>query len=506
MFATARLAIPARFPAVDMESVADVAQYIASVSDVITSQQGLLPSDIQEGTINSMASAVIKHIREVKRMDGPGATALNSAISASAFPAAVKTRFATAVVERLTAPAAEVAAASDGVKQVMVAPCNFVTESDWTYIKDKSKSRQQVAVRVRERMSLVGLVNISEKTFGCLASMIAAAREPDMSAVALKALVDELKQAVIAYEQPPAVIQTFPTSPQDLPRVLFDRAYSQEGPCPQNFPNYNTIVKRCPVRSSHRQLRTSPPARGRSVGTGASSSASIDPMYRALVPLFEGAMTNFANQMIGSNRRIVFGDQSQQPSGADEARAVEIFDDGAANVQPQPRRPIVPKGPQLDSEVPADTTLAIADQPPHGAGKPGGAGLQLAVPGATACGGASDKRSAQDIVSELERIATGVVGVDADLEDSDSDGQSPGGPLKRPSAAGGPLKRPSAAVTVAKSKATPAARKASPMPVIKKRPATKTKGIKLGCGRCRGSQLGCLSCRDPEFTGKRWQK
>ena len=92
------------------------------------------------------------------------------------------------------------------------------------------------------------------------------------------------------------------------------------------------------------------------------------------------------------------------------------------------------------------------------------------------------------------------------LQHADSDGQSPGGPLKRPSAAGGPLKRPSAAVTVAKSKATPAARKASPMPVIKKRPATKTKGIKLGCGRCRGSQLGCLSCRDPEFTGKRWQK
>ena len=33
-----------------------------------------------------------------------------------------------------------------------------------------------------------------------------------------------------------------------------------------------------------------------------------------------------------------------------------------------------------------------------------------------------------------------------------------------------------------------------------------SKGILLGCGKCRGAHWGCVKCRDPNFSGKRWQK
>ena len=88
----------------------------------------------------SMASTVMRYIRALRVLDAEGASALNSAISASTFPVDDKTDFATAVTQRLTAPVAE--GGADSSKQAMTHPHNYPTESDWTYIRDKTKSLQ----------------------------------------------------------------------------------------------------------------------------------------------------------------------------------------------------------------------------------------------------------------------------------------------------------------------------------------------------------------------------
>ena len=141
----------------------EIGQYLAGCTNVFITQSGLLPEKLVAESVKSMAGTILRNIRALRVLDAEGAAAFNSAISASTFPAGDKTDFATAVIQRLTAPAAE--GGPDASKQAMTHPCNYPTESDWTYIRDTNKSLQQVCVRVRERMRLVGLTTISEKTF-----------------------------------------------------------------------------------------------------------------------------------------------------------------------------------------------------------------------------------------------------------------------------------------------------------------------------------------------------
>ena len=429
-----------------MATVHEIVQYLSGCTNVFRTQAGLLPEKLVTESVKSMASTITRHIRALRVLDADGASALNSAISESTFPPAEKTAFATAVIQRLTAPVAE--AGADSSKQTMTHPYNYPTESDWTYIRDKSKSLQQVCVRVRERLRLVGLINIGEKTFTALASMIAAAREPDMSSIALKAVVDELKQVVLGHDVPPVQVRVFPPSAMDLPQALIDRAYGQEPPCPQDFPDFKTIVKRCPARNSHRSLRTSPALQSRHgwASTGF-HPASMEPMARAMMPFIEGAMSTFASQMLGPDRRVTFVEQGQQAVGS-SGDGLTIF---AGGNQPHQRTQLVPRDPRLQSALPdgiqGDMTANDEDHPL----------VQMDVPDISG----ADARPAQDIVDEMERIACG-----------DKHDVSKGALYKKPDHCTVALKRPSAATAVC-------------TPVYKKKPSGKS--FKLGCSRCKDS-------------------
>ena len=90
-----------------MSTVDEIAQYLKGCTDFFKSQDGLLSEDLRQGSVKSMAATIVRNIIVLKVLDAGGASALNTAISASAFPGTEKTAFATAVVQRLTAPAAE---------------------------------------------------------------------------------------------------------------------------------------------------------------------------------------------------------------------------------------------------------------------------------------------------------------------------------------------------------------------------------------------------------------
>ena len=126
-----------------MASVKEIVQYISGCTEFFRSQEGMLSEKLKEESVASMAATVVGYIGKLRTLDAPGASALNAAISSSAFPGATKSDFATAVVQRLTAPAGDGGNAAS--KQVMAAPHNYPTESDWAYIRDKSKSLQQVS-------------------------------------------------------------------------------------------------------------------------------------------------------------------------------------------------------------------------------------------------------------------------------------------------------------------------------------------------------------------------
>ena len=487
---------------VAMSTVQEIVQYLKGCTDFFKSQDGLLSEDLRQESVKSMAATIVRNIISLTALDAGGASALNKAISASTFPEPEKTAFATAVVQRLTAPAAE-GGGDDSTKQVMTAPYNFPTESDWRYIRDQGKSMQQVCVRVRERFRLLGLNKISEKTYAALASMIAAAREPDMSQRQLKSVVDDLKQAVVANDVPPIHLHTFPTSPTDLPEALYKRAYGEERPCPQEFPEYKTIVKRCPCRSSHKSLRPSPSPDARGGGRGpsaansaTSASASLEPMARAMMPLFEGVMANFANQIIGPGRRIVFDGNAP---GGDNPTNLRICAGEETRMEVRKGDSLVPKDPRLGRDS-TDTTEHAT--PEHQLVASAGEDLQV-TPHVDEEDD-KDLRSPVDVVAEMERIARGEGGAGKPVI-------KPEHAMKKPSKSTGLLKRPSAPIPSPSAKHLKQAILRKPAStgskVLKKSTkSTSSKALLLGCARCRGSTIGCLSCRDPNFKGTRFQK
>ena len=474
-----------------MSTVNEIVQYIKGCSDFFKSQDGLLSDDLRRDSITSMAATIVRNIMGVKELDAAGASSLNGSIADSSFPATEKSAFAVAVVERLTAPAAAGGGDDASKQQVLTAPYNFLTESDWRYVRDDGKSIQQVCVRVRERFRLIGLTKMSEKTLTGLASMIAAAREPDMSQIQLKSVVDDLKQAIVVNEVPPIRLHIFPTSPTDLPEALFRRAYSEEAPCPQELPEHNIIFKRCPCRVSHKSLKTSPDARVARIGSpSAASAASLEPMARAMMPLFEGVMANFAQQMLGPNRRIAF--DGKPADGLDTAGIViHGLGGGADRMQLRQGDALVPKDPRLEQQLvlrgPAADMVDAEHIDDEGHDK--------------------DTRPVADIVADMERIACGTDG-------AIKIAKKPAAPstslLKRPSA-GEMFKKPASIGSKSFKKPVQIGSKVLKKPVqigstVLKKPSSSSKTMRLGCGRCRGSHVGCLSCREPSFAGKRYQR
>ena len=89
-----------------MATVHEIVQYLSGCTNVFRTQAGLLPELVTE-SVKSMASTITRHIRALRVLDAEGASALNSAISESTFSPAEKTAFATAVIQRLTAPVAK---------------------------------------------------------------------------------------------------------------------------------------------------------------------------------------------------------------------------------------------------------------------------------------------------------------------------------------------------------------------------------------------------------------
>ena len=388
-------------------------------------------------------------------------------------------------MERLTAGVGS--ADESGKAQVTHNPCNYMTESDWAYIRDNTRSLQQVCVRVRERLRIAGLIKPSEKCFGSIASMVACAREPDMTSLQLKALVDDLKRSIVP-SGVPVYLQVFPMSPVDLPRSLYQQAYTDEEPCPREFMGFDSMVKRCPVRGSHKSLRAASPARG-SASSGSASSGSAS---TAMQPFME-MMNVFAQQMCGRN--IVFG------RGGDGGGDAEARPDGiplrilAPGVAPAPASMVAAPAPASMVAAPSIFGGMVAAPPPPSMGD------AFAGSVAPACGGMVDGRpvvdgagglatdgtvpaltgaetmgkvdvfsgSPTDVVDEMERMARGVAPCPA-------------------AASAGPLKRPATC---------------SPTPSTTLKLKTK---FKLGCGRCRGSPVGCLTCRSPGFKGTRWQR
>ena len=139
-----------------MATVDDVLSYINGCKGFIDSQTSLLPEDVRNDSVRAMGLSLRTQIGNIPRLTPASATALNTAIAASAFTPEVKTDMGQAVLEKLTW-ASPVSAAEDNKGQVMMHPQNSMAATDWTYVEDLAKTNSQVALRIRHRLALLSL-------------------------------------------------------------------------------------------------------------------------------------------------------------------------------------------------------------------------------------------------------------------------------------------------------------------------------------------------------------
>ena len=448
-----------------MTTVDDVLSYMNGCQGFIDSQASLLPEDVRKDSVRAMGLSLRTQIGNIPKLTPASATALNTAIAASAFTPEVKTDMGQAVLEKLTW-ASPVSAAEDNKGQVMMYPQNFMAATDWTYIEDLAKTNSQVALRIRHRLGLLGLPKPSQQTYGKLASLAAAARQPDMDSVGLHNWVKELKQVQLPKLPEPSVsLKLFPTSASDLPKELYDRGYASAGaPEPRVLPEFDALFARCPLRSTHKSLRSAP------VGGG----IVLRGQPQLTQGLVEQAMVNFASQFLTAGTRFGF---QQAPDGS-------------------PQRPDI----QELQASPGDGQIVLRDQrfgaplTPDARHAPAGLVDEIGL--------AEDKRpvadvplvgaEAADLVLHLEKVAA-VEGDDGPGKDAAK--KRPASAMKSMKFASIVLKRP----VSAKKPAVVASK-------VLKRPASAKKRLILGCSRCRGSRIGCLQCRNPNYGGRRFQK
>ena len=411
-----------------------------------------------EKSVASVVSSILQQIKAVPSMTAADGTALNTAIAASILPKSDKASLAEAVMQSVST-CGPAAAASDNQKgQHLLHPMHYCRRSDIDYVRDHSKSLSQVALRMRTLMNAVGCTRPSEQSFGAVAAFVACLREPDMTPIALHALVMELKQVVSMpknqFAPGDVVLKVYPESPDKLPTELYDNAYSDESPESIDVPEFGAVYNRCPKRRSHTTV-ASPSSDSRS---SPASVPTIGPDFSAstMMHMFQA----FAQKHMTDQSAV--------------SRPVLTLTDG---------QPL-----QTDARLPAGGPVQPCPSPDKSESKDG----QLAIEDVTGDGNGSGDgdEEAPDIVDELERQA-GVSKKPAGVS------KKPAGVSKKPAAA---LKRPIGMLTV-------------PVPALKRPAAAKPttvrtstgKVVKLGCSRCRGGSFGCDNCKDPLFKGKRWQ-
>ena len=86
-------------------------------------------------------------------------------------------------------------------------------------------------------------------------------------------------------------------------------------------------------------------------------------MARAMMPLFEGVMANFANQMIGPGRRIVFDGNAP---GGDNPTNHRIFAGEETRMEVRKGDSLVPKDPRLGRDSTDSGRIRTAAPQSHG--------------------------------------------------------------------------------------------------------------------------------------------
>ena len=213
-------------------SAASIVQQIHSFDSYLASQRAILSLSVGAETMQSMSNSLSSQISSMA-IDADGAASITTAINSSSLTGDMKTKLATVVAARFGADASIL---QTGKKtQTMTLPFVYFTASDWEKFGDTSLLASTKVHTLVERLMSLGVCNPSETTVKALVATLACVHCPGAEGTMLHSIVVDLKSMLSqsrATRPSAGSMATFPETPGELARTLFDIAYPVQGDPP----------------------------------------------------------------------------------------------------------------------------------------------------------------------------------------------------------------------------------------------------------------------------------
>jgi hypothetical protein len=250
-----------------------VLQQVRGCSDFLASLR-CCTDDFKATSTASLVQSIITSVGSLQNLTMADCSALNKAVSESAFSDAHKTMLATAVGQRLIDGSPPGAAKK--ITQTFVHPAAYFTAADWVVLSDSSATMIQKVSRVAERLQLLNVTNPSEVSVRHIVALLASTMLCPCNSTGLHAIVLDVKSAIMPLRSRPAAQQlaVYPTSPDMLPASMMAAAYGTgDPPVMKHVDGMVSILPQIPMRSSNRAI-----APHRAQHPSSSSSSSMMPV------------------------------------------------------------------------------------------------------------------------------------------------------------------------------------------------------------------------------------
>ena len=218
-----------------------------------------------EALAKNFSNALIQQINSCLSLPTVDATLLIEALKDSPYGDVNLKRIIACIDSKVLANSAASKAATASKDQTLKFWWHFCTQGDFDCFKDKKMPFHAKLTKLVERANLIGCTNPDQQALKWMLSMVLMCHYGDVPAPKeIYEKLQELKHVIVCERRPYPLQQLteFPDTPADLPGDVFEYAYSDDKPIAMEMAGINSVAeKMIPLRSNHKLLRQSPPAK-----------------------------------------------------------------------------------------------------------------------------------------------------------------------------------------------------------------------------------------------------
>ena len=242
----------------------NILKEIASVNVLLQHRSGSVSGyELQK----SFGNALVKQIKVINAAMSPDdASLVIDAVNGCAYKDEVKQQILAAIDSKLMQNLMQ-SKESDNQKQphcpgTLKTWWTYSTQEDWDFYRDPQKFFNAKIARLVSRAHSLGLLHPDEQTYKWMLATLLISHYDDLpEPKVLFNKLNELKQACAAEGKVKAYqldqLTTYPESPMELPKAVFDHAYPAGGPQPVDVQIHglSTVADKIPLRKSSGLLK-----------------------------------------------------------------------------------------------------------------------------------------------------------------------------------------------------------------------------------------------------------